>query len=80
MIAGVSCGQFGTVRHKRHCQLPSGEPLVIGRRGWIPSTLSGKDSQQQTKDYNLVQADIPLKTNKLRKDTDAGSGVREGCG
>jgi hypothetical protein len=25
--AGVSCGRFGTVRLKSHCQLPSGEPL-----------------------------------------------------
>jgi hypothetical protein len=25
--AGVGCGQFGTVRLKFHCQLPSREPL-----------------------------------------------------
>ena len=33
--AGLSRGRLGTVRLKFHCQVPSGEPLVIGRRGWI---------------------------------------------
>jgi len=43
-IAGISCRQFGTDHHKFHCQLPSGEPSVIGRRIWIQRALSRKAS------------------------------------
>jgi hypothetical protein len=34
-IASLSCGRLATVLLKFHCQLRLGEPLVIGREGWI---------------------------------------------
>jgi len=39
-IAGLSYGRFQAIRHKFHCKLPSKEPLVIVRKGWIQRILS----------------------------------------
>ena len=41
-IAGLSYGRFKATHIRFHCQLPSKEPLVIGRRGWKQKSLSGK--------------------------------------
>ena len=40
--AGLSYGRFKANRHKFYCQLSSKEILVIGRKGWIQRSLSGK--------------------------------------
>jgi len=41
-IAGLSYLRFKAIRHKLHCQLPSNKPLVIGMKGWLQRSLSGK--------------------------------------
>ena len=66
MLASVA-GCSGPSVINLNCQLPSGEPLVIGRRGWIQRSLSGKAGYPQTKDYNLAQAELLLKTESAKK-------------
>ena len=41
-IAGVRCGQFGTVRLKFQLSTYVPEPLVISRKGCIQRALNGK--------------------------------------
>jgi len=66
LLASVACGSGPSVINLK-CQLPSGEPLVTGRRGWIQRSLSGKAGYPQTKDYSLAQTDLILKTESAKK-------------
>ena len=66
MLASVAGGSGPSVINL-NCQLPSSEPLVIGRRGWIQRSLSGKAGYPQTKDYSLAQADLTLKNESAKK-------------
>jgi hypothetical protein len=66
-IASLSYGQFKAIRHKLHCQLPSKEPLVMGRKGWIQRSLSGKP----------VAADKGLQPNTSKPSTQDQNKLRK---
>ena len=47
-ITGLSYRRLKAIHHIFRCQLPSKEPLAIGRKGWIQRSWNGKPCQWQT--------------------------------